>query len=296
MTTPPKRHADEIHVDEDLVRRLLRAQFPQWADLPMRLVMPTGTDHTIYRVGDDLVVRMPIRPGIDRQAAKEARWVPFLAPQVPLELPMPLAMGVPGEGYPLAWSVVRWIDGERGTREALDLRRAAVDLAAFVRALHRCDAAGGPPAGNDTGWRGLPLDIWDDRLEQWVARLEPDPIVTAALAVWAAARAAPGWDRPAVWFHGDLAGNLIARHRRLVGAIDSGYGVGDPACDLMPGWTLFRGESRRLFFDACALDEATIVRSRGWAVAPALIGLSYYRDVPHLYDNARSAIEGAVAD
>jgi aminoglycoside phosphotransferase (APT) family kinase protein len=93
---------------------------------------------------------------------------------------------------------------------------------------------------------------------------------------------------------GPSAGNLIARGGRLVGAIDSGYGVGDPACDLMPGWILFRGEIRRLFFDEVGLDEATILRARGWAIAPALIGLSYYRDVPHLFENARRSIEGAL--
>jgi aminoglycoside phosphotransferase (APT) family kinase protein len=293
---PPKRHDDEIHVDEHLVRRLLRAQQPQWADLPLRLDEPTGTDHTIYRLGDDLVVRMPIMEYATRQAAREARWVPFLAPRVPLELPMPVAMGEPGEDYPLPWSVVRWIDGERATRETIDPVCAAVDLAAFVRALQACDATGGPAAGAQTGWRGMPLRIWEDRLEPWIAKLDGFYDVTDALAVWQAAQAAPDWDRPPVWFHGDLAGNLIARDGRLVGAIDSGYGVGDPACDLMPGWTLFRGEARRRFFDEVGLDDATIARSRGWAIAPALIGLSYYRDVPHLFENARSAIEGALAD
>jgi aminoglycoside phosphotransferase (APT) family kinase protein len=293
---PPKRHDDEFAVDEDLVRRLLRVQFPQWADLPLRVLEPSGTDHTIYRLGDALVVRMPIMEYATRQAAKEATWVPLLAPQVPLELPMPVAMGEPGENYPWSWSIVRWIDGERGTHENLDVRQAAVDLACFIRGLQACDPTGGPAAGESTGWRGMPLRIWEDRLERWIAKLDGFYDVTGALAVWKEAQAAPDWDRPSVWFHGDLGGNLIARDGRLVGVIDSGYGVGDPACDLMPGWTLFRGEARRLFFDEVGLDEATIVRARGWAIAPALIGLSYYRDVPHLFENARGAIEGALSD
>lgn len=292
---PPKRHDDEVEVDEDLVRRLLRAQHPQWADLRLSLVEPTGTDHTIYRLGTQLVVRMPIMAYATHQAVREATWLPFLAPQVPLALPVPVAMGEPGEGYPLTWSVVRWIEGERATCENLDAADAAVDLARFVRALHACDATGGPAAGSSTGWRGMPLGIWEDRLEQWIAALDGFD-VTDALAVWNEAVAAPEWDGPGVWFHGDLSGNLIARDGRLVGAIDSGYGVGDPACDLMPGWTLFRGDDRRRFFDECGLDEATILRARGWAIAPALIGLSYYRNVPHLFENARSAIEGALAD
>jgi aminoglycoside phosphotransferase (APT) family kinase protein len=293
--SPPKRHDDEFEVDEPLVRALLRAQFPRWTSLPLRLVELQGTDHTIYRLGDELVVRMPIMEYCTHQAVKEARWVPFLAPQVPLELPMPVAMGAPGEGYPWAWSIVRWIEGERATRENL-APEAAIDLARFIRALQACDPTGGPPAGASTGGRGVSLSLWVERVAPWIAKLDDTPFIRAALEVWADALAAPEWDRPATWFHGDLSGNLIARDGRLVGAIDSGYGIGDPACDLMPGWTLFRGATRRAFFDEVALDEATIRRSRAFAVGPALIGMSYYRDVPHLRANATGAIEGVLAD
>jgi aminoglycoside phosphotransferase (APT) family kinase protein len=293
---PPKRHDDEFAVDESLARALVQEQFPEWAELPLKLVEPTGTDHTIFRLGDELVVRLPVMEYATRQAAKEATWVPVLAPQVPLELPVPVAMGQPGAGYPWTWSIVRWIEGERGTPETLDLEQAAVDQARFIRALQACDPTGGPKAGRGTGWRGMPLSIWTDQLDPWIAKLDGFYDVSDALAVWEQALAAPAWDRPPVWFHGDLAGNLIARDGRLVGAIDSGYGVGDPACDLMPGWTLFRGEARRIFFEECGLDDATVLRARGWAIAPALIGLSYYREVPHLWENARGAIEGALAD
>jgi aminoglycoside phosphotransferase (APT) family kinase protein len=290
-----KRHSDEVLVHEGLVRRLLRAQLPAWADQPLRRVEPSGTDHTLYRVGDDLVARFPAVEYATKQVIREARWVPFLAPQVPLELSTPVALGEPGEGYPWAWSVVRWIEGERATRANLDLSRAAVDLAAFIRALHACDPTGGPEPGQTTAFRGMPLSIWDGRLDEWIAKLDGVPGMADAVAAFEEGRAAPAWDRPPVWLHGDLTGNLIVRDGRLVGAIDSGYAVGDPACDLMPGWTLFRGEDRRRFFDEVGLDEATILRSRAWAIGPALIGWSYYRDVPHLWQNARSAIEGALA-
>lgn len=291
-----KRHDDEFPVDEVLVRRLLRSQFPQWGDLPLKLLEPQGTDHNIYRLGAELVVRVPVMEYCTRQAFKEAEWVPFLAPRVPLQLPLPVAMGEPGEGYPWNWSIVRWIEGEKATPDNVEPVQAARDLAGFVRALHECDPTGGPPAGQETGWRGMPLAIWEDRLERWIAKLDGFYDVSDALAAWKEAQAAPGWDRPPVWFHGDLPGNLIARAGRLVGAIDSGYGIGDPACDLMPGWTFFRGEARRVFFEESGLDEATILRARGWAIAPALIGLSYYRDVPHLWENARGAIEDALAE
>jgi aminoglycoside phosphotransferase (APT) family kinase protein len=290
-----KRHADEVLVDEGLVRRLLRVQFPQWAELPLRLVEPSGTDHTIFRVGDELVARFPAVEYATQQVLREARWVPFLAAKVPLELSVPVALGEPGEGYPWSWSIVRWIDGERATRDNLDLARGAVDLAEFIRALQACDPAGGPEPGQTTSLRGRPLSVWDGRLDEWVAKLDGVPEIDAAVEAFAEGRAAPPWDRPPVWLHGDLTGNLIARDGTLVGVIDSGFAVGDPACDLMPGWSLFRGEDRRRFFEQVGLDDATILRSRAWTIAPALIGLSYYRDVPHLRENARSAIEGALA-
>ncbi len=296
-----KRHDNEVHVDEALVRRLLRAQFPEWAELPLSVVEETGTDHTLYRLGDEMVVRMPIMEYATRQAVKEARWVPFLAPQLPLALPVPLAAGVPGEGYPLNWSIVSWIDGEKATADNLDLQRAAVDLARFIKALHACDPTGGPEAGAGTGYRGLSLRLWVGRLRDWIAKLADRPDladvdVAGALAAWDEVLITPEWEQLGVWFHGDLPWNLIAKDGVLVGAIDSGYGVGDPACDLMPGWTMFRGEARAMFFEEVGLDDATRIRARGWALAPAFIGLTYYKDVPHLQANARTAIAGALAD
>ena len=293
---PPKRHDDEFEFDETLVRRLLRAQFPQWADLSLTLVEPSGTDHTIYRLGDALAVRMPIRPKVTGQVLREATSLPFLAPQVPFELPTPVALGEPGEDYPWHWSIVSWIEGERATSENMQLPDAAVDLARFVKALHACDPTGGHEPGEATALRGMPITIWRGRIEPWIEKLDGFYDAADAVAVLNEALDAPAWDQPPVWLHGDLTGNLICRDGRLVGAIDSGYAVGDPACDLMPGWILFRGAARRAFFDEVGLDDATILRARGWTIAPALIGLSYYRNVPHLFANAVASIDGALAD
>lgn len=288
-----KRHADELHVDEDLALRLLRAQFPRWADLPLTPVAEQGTDHTLFRLGDDMVVRMPIRPGRG-QVEREARWIPFLAPQVPIELPAPLALGQPGEGYPSTWSIVRWIEGEKGTPDNLDLERAAVDLARFIKALQQCDPTGGPEAGPETWFRGLPLKIRVEFLKPWIEKL--DGQFSEQVDLWYELVQVPEWDRPPVWFHGDYSWNLIARDRKIVGVIDSPYGVGDPACDLMPAWELFRGDARKLFFDEVGLDDATIARSRGNVLAPALIGVTYYKDIPHLRANALNALESVLAE
>ena len=272
---PVRRHDDEVEVDESLVRRLLEVQFPQWAALDLSLVSPSGTDHTIYRLGKQLLVRMPIAAHAAHQAIREARSVPFLAPQVPLELPVPVGLGQPGDGYPWNWSIVSWIDGSHANRHNLAVPGAAVDLARFIRALHACDPTEGLEPGESTALRGMPFAVWHGRLDRWIDKLDGLYDVTDALAVLHEAFDAPEWDEPPVWLHGDLAGNLICRNGRLAGVIDSGYAVGDPACDLMPGWILFRGVARRRFFDEVGLDQATVARARGWAVAPALIGLSY---------------------
>lgn len=99
-----------------------------------------------------------------------------------------------------------------------------------------------------------------------------------------------------MWFHGDLAGNLIVRDGHLVGVIDSPYGVGDPACDVTPGWTLFRGAARQRFFDEVGADEATKQRARGWALGPASFGLTYYANAPGMLQNQIDALEHALGD
>jgi aminoglycoside phosphotransferase (APT) family kinase protein len=124
-----QRHKDEFVVDEDLVRELLNAQFPQWAHLPLMPVGPSGTDHTIFRLAQTMAVRLPAVAYATLQTAKEAKWLPFLAPLVALVLPVPLAIGKPGQGYPWDWSVVPWIEGERATPENIESVRAAGDLA-----------------------------------------------------------------------------------------------------------------------------------------------------------------------
>ncbi|HZN13408.1 MAG TPA: aminoglycoside phosphotransferase family protein [Acidimicrobiales bacterium] len=291
-----KRHDDEFLVDEPLVRGLLRAQFPEWADLPMSLLEPQGTDHTIYRLGGEMVVRMPIHEPIPAQTRKEARWVPFLAPQVPLELPMPLAMGKPSDDYPFIWSIVRWIEGDQATADNIDAPQAAVDLARFIKALQVCDTTDGPRPDGANALRGAPIRKGEAFVRAALDDLAGHYDTTKAEAVWELVRAADGWNRPPVWLHGDLPGNLIARDGRLVGAIDSGYAVGDPACDLMPAWTHFTGADRRTFLDEVGLDDATQIRARGWVLVPALRGMTYYRDVPHLYEKSVRHVELATAD
>ena len=275
-------HDDEVIPDRDQVARLVAGRAPAFAGEPVWRVRESGTDHTLWRVGEHHVARMPRVAWAVDQAHQDLRWLPYLAPHLPLEVPEPVALGEPGEGFPWPWLLVRWIEGECpdvGPDPAnVDLVRAAEDLADFVRALHAVDGTGGPPKTGTT--RGVPLE----RLAAEVPRAIADAASFAdprrARAVWDAALLAGPWTGDPVWIHGDLQhGNLLVRERRLVAAIDFGaLGVADPAPDHVPAWAVFSGESRRVFRERSGVDDATWARARAWAMLPALTGAVYYRD------------------
>ena len=297
--TAGKMHVDEVDTDASLVSRLLAAQFPQWADLPIEPVPSAGTDNALFRLGDDMAVRLPRihwATGVD----KEHEWLPKLAPFLPLAIPVPLAKGQPGEGYPWQWSVYRWLEGESATIERIaDPRQAATELAQFISALQRIDATGWPPPRPPNASRGVPLAMRDRYTRKAIAALRGMSDVDTATAAWEAALGAPAWHGPPVWVHGDLLpGNLLVKQGRLSAVIDfAGLGVGDPACDLMIAWGLFSGESRDMFRAALAVDDATWARGRGWALSQALIFIPYYLDTnPVGVGNARRTIDEVLAD
>lgn len=276
-----KMHAGELDIDASLVHRLLAAQFPRWAELPLAPVPSAGTDNALYRLGADLAVRLPRIQSATGQVEKEQRWLPRLAPHLPLAIPVPLAQGAPGQGYPWPWSVYRWLPGENAASEHLaDPRQAATELARFIAALRRIDPSGGPGPGAHNSFRGAPLARRDASVREAIASLHGRLDAGAATAAWEAALQAPAWHGPPVWIHGDLlAGNLLTDAGRLSAVIDFGcLGVGDPACDLMAAWTLFTGASRDAFRAALAVDDATWARGRGWALSWALIFIPYYME------------------
>ena len=295
-----KMHADEVDIDASLVHRLLAAQFPQWTGLPIEPVHSAGTDNALYRLGGDMVVRLPRILGATCQAEKERQWLPRLAPLLPLPIPVPLAKGMPAEGYPWPWSVYRWLEGETATIERVaDPRQAATDLGRFVAAMQRIDPAGGPPPGAHNSWRGVPLGRRDAETRVAIEALRGTLDAEAVTAAWEAALQAPAWHGPAVWLHGDLnAANLLVQDGRLNAVIDFGcLGVGDPACDLMAAWTYLSAETRDVFRAALPADDATWARGRGWALSFGLIALPYYqRTNPVLAGIARHAIDAALAD
>jgi aminoglycoside phosphotransferase (APT) family kinase protein len=290
MTT--RMHADEVPVDTALVAALIADQFPRWAGLPLTAVASTGTDNRMFRLGDDLVVRLP-RIGWGAAAvAHEQRWLPRLAPHLPVAIPEPVALGVPGRGYPWPWSVYRWLPGTNPTSStAAPLVDGIAGFVTALRALDTTDAPannrGGPLAERDTATRRA-IDALADRIDT--------AVVTDA---WQRALGAPRWTGPPVWAHGDLSpGNLLTVDGRLTAVIDfAGVGVGDPACDLLVAWNLLVGDARVALRAALDVDDAQWARGRGWALSVALIALPYYRTSnPGLAANARHVITQVVRD
>lgn len=273
MTPAPEPGA----IDEELVRRLLAEQFPAWAGLPVRAALPQGWDNRTFRIGHDLAARLPSGPGYAEQPEKEARWLPRLAPHLPLPIPEVLARGRPGCGYPFPWSVLRWRPGVPvALGRVADPGRFAADLAGFLVALRAVDAAGGPVPGPHNFFRGAPPAVYAEEVERSLALLRGEVPADPLHRLWDEALASR-WDRDPVWFHGDVAaGNLLLDDvGRLSAVLDfGGSGVGDPACDLVVAWTVLPPSARPVFRDAVGLDARTWARGRGWLCWKALLVLA----------------------
>jgi aminoglycoside phosphotransferase (APT) family kinase protein len=286
-------------IDVALVRRLVDTQLPQWRELPITGVEFDGWDNRTFRLGSEMTVRLPSADGYAAQVDKEQRWLPVLAPQLPLPIPVPLARGGPGGGYPYGWSVYRWLEGEIVRRDRVaDPEDFAVRLAEFLVALQQIDATGGPEPSWDNFFRGGPLLTYDAETRQSLVALEGQIPVDSAAAVWETALAATWTDQP-VWFHGDVAeGNLLLRDGTLAAVLDFGCcGVGDPACDLAIAWTLLRGRSRDVFRTTLAVDDGTWARGRGWVLWKALITLAGTFDInPNAAVVARATLDEVLAD
>ncbi|MFJ8162492.1 aminoglycoside phosphotransferase family protein [Streptomyces sp. NPDC096136] len=279
-------------IDTALVRRLVDAQFPQWAGLPLERVEPAGSDHVVHRLGRELAVRLPRHRDAVGQAAKELRWLPRLAPRLPLAVPVPVVVGGPGCGYPWPWAVSRWIEGETATAEVLgDSVAAARALAGFLTALSACPTDG-------RGEVRAPLAERDAATRAAIAALAGVFDAGAMTALWDAALAAPVWGRAAVWCHGDLhTGNLLTAGGELSAVIDFGeLGLGDPACDLTIAFTLMSARSRAAFRTTLGVDQDTWARGRGWALATGLNAhVAYAATSPRVAAQTTRQITAALA-
>ncbi len=259
-------------IDTALVQHLITTQFPEWANLPIKFVETSGWDNRTFHLGEDMSVRLPSKADYAEQVKIEHQWLPKLAPHLPLQIPVPLAMGKPTEEYPWHWSIYKWLEGQTASIDRItDLSQFGTTLGEFLNTLQQCDATGGPIAGPNNFHRGGNLSVYDAETREAIANLKDNIKVEAITAIWELALSST-WQRSPVWIHGDIAlGNLLVSNGQLSAVIDFGQlAIGDPACDLAITWTLFKGESREAFRNAIKLDNDTWARGCGWALWKAL--------------------------
>ncbi len=294
-----KMHDNELDIDEPIVTQLLTQQFPEFANLSIKRLTHSGTDHAIFRLGDEYAIRLPRVSSAEEQMVKEQEWLLKLG-QLPLITPNPIANGKPSNDYPYHWYVYRWIEGINAyDQKPADLHQAARDLAAFIKALWKVDTAGAPPTR-----RGLPLssqdrDVWVNSSAAELKSAMDESKISAIMALWEKYRNTPGWSKPPVWLHGDLLpSNLLIQDGKLHAVIDFGLaGIGDPACDMIPAWSLFDAASRAAFKEALGIDEDTWNRGKGWALSIAVIIIPYYLHTnPVLVSVAKRMIEEILVD
>ncbi len=288
-----KMHENEFHIDESLVQKLIAHQFPQWSNLPLKPVPSIGTDNALYRMGKDKLVRLPRIDWAVENVYKEFKWLPKIAPFLPVSIPLPLKKGNPSKEYPWPWSVYNWLEGNNPLINQVP-ESLGNDLIIFIKALHQIDLPHGPLCS-----RGIPLEKKDKETRKAIQQLGDMIDVHTVTALWQRALKAPQWSKPFVWMHGDLSpGNLLIQKEKLSSVIDFGnLGIGDPACDLIVAWNLLPSRMRDSFRSAIGVDEATWERGRGWALSNALIALPYYKHTnPVLATNAKHVIQELIQD
>ncbi|MFJ9109940.1 aminoglycoside phosphotransferase family protein [Streptomyces sp. NPDC102283] len=260
----------EIEITADLVRGLLQEQHPDLAGLAVREVAG-GWDNQQWRLGGELAVRMPRTERAPELQLKERRWLPVLAPRLPLPVPNPVRAGEPSARFPKPWTIMTWVPGEPLDRTSISRGdHAAVVLADFLRALH-VEAPVDAPAGSDRG--GHPR-VHTEGFDHFFHAVVPDGVADEVRAVWDDAVAAPGWEGPPVWVHGDLhPANVVVSDGTLSGVIDFGdLFAGDPAWDLAAAWVILpEGAAPRFFEVYGRADEAMARRARGLAAMKSLV-------------------------
>ena len=290
-------HRNEYDIDASLVHRLLTSQMPDLAGRPLHRFASSGTVNAVYRLGDDLLVRLPRAPDFNAGPEREARWMPVFAQSLPIHVPSYERLGRPTDDYPSHWSVLEWVDGAPADASTITrLDDAATDLGEFVVALRDVPTDGAPEGGN---YRALGLGRVDAEFRRSLATLPDDIDRSRVASVWERCTSVDVWTGRPSWVHTDLRGdNLIAHGGRLVAVIDwEGCTVGDPSADHLAAWWLFDGDSRETFRAASRVDKDSWFRAMGWALLMSVTAIPYYADSnPAFVGQARRALHEILGD
>lgn len=278
-----------MEITANLVKRLIREQFPQWSRLDVRPVARSGHDNRTFHLGETMAVRLPSGENYAGQTVKESRWLPYLQKHLDYPISKPIAVGRPTDEYPFPWSVNQWLEGET-LAECRDADRIllAGELANALKKLQAVDCTGGPRGGRQNFFRGGDLKIYHQETVDALKKLEERLPAEELMKIWTDCIATV-YREQAVWVHGDVApGNILLQNGRFHGLIDFGVlGTGDPSCDYAMAWTYFDGLSREVFLEN--LDPGLISRARGWALWKALI--TYDDENEDSRKNARRTVD-----
>ncbi len=272
----------KVEITSELVTKLILEQFPQLAHFTIKPVEFSGNDNRTFRLGNEMLIRMPSAQSYALQVKKEHKWLPILSRYLSHPIPKPLAIGQPSHDYPWNWSIYSWLPGESAntlTHDQYDLNSIAIALALFLKELHKVDIKNALKPGLHNYWRGNHISIYDDQARSQIDELKDIIDAKAALSLWEKAINSK-WNNKPVWIHGDLSsGNILIKDRKLSAVIDFGcIGVGDPACDLVIYWTFFKNQSRKTFCKELELDNDTWIRASGWALWKATFELALLND------------------
>jgi aminoglycoside phosphotransferase (APT) family kinase protein len=271
-----------FNITPDLARKLITEQFSEYAHLPITSVEKQGHDNRTYRLGPDMLIRMPTAESYALKVPKEQSLLPKLVSHLTVSIPVPIKMGAASQGYPYPFSIYKWLEGTSINLLVLDndcLEKLAFDLVRFLKELQSIDDVDGPTPGQHNWWRGDHVSVYDKGAREQISELSTVINEGKAIDLWELA-CKTKWDKPPVWIHGDFAiGNMLLKNSKLSSIIDfGGVALGDPACDLVIAWTFLNGKARDIFVQEMDLDEDTWLRAKAWALWKATFELCQIAD------------------
>jgi aminoglycoside phosphotransferase (APT) family kinase protein len=290
--------AEPIIPTLDLACKLIAEQFPAFSHLLITDVEQQGHDNRTYRLGSDMLIRMPTAEHYALKVPKEQALLPQLAKRLSLSIPAPIKMGKPSADFPYSFSIYKWLPGKSINLLTLteqEKEQLAFDLAQFLKELQAINDVEGPTPGQHNWWRGDHVIVYDKGAREQIAELADLIDTKRSLALWHQA-CTTKWNKTPLWVHGDFAiGNMLMNDGKLSAVIDfGGAAVGDPACDLVIAWTFLSGIAREIFINEMNLDHDTWLRARAWALWKATFELCQIADKSSPEANVQKQIIGEV--